>query len=236
MNRILLILLGKVFLFLAIVGGTLQYSKAWDHGIFHTPFSELPTKEKVIALTFDDGPSRARTPGLLELLAKYEVKATFFMLGEAIEREPEIAKQVFEEGHLIGNHSYNHPVLVGKSPGFVRDQIERTDQLILELGQAEVNYFRPPFSAKYIVLPLLLNSMNKELVTGTYDPPAEYKSPFPAEKVAQQVIENAQPGTIVYLHDGKSSDPEAFLEAVERIIQELKSQGYKFVRLDATLP
>lgn len=114
----------------------------------------------------------------------------------------------------------------------MRDQIDSTDKLISDLGQTEIKYFRPPYSSKFIVLPLILSSENKTLVTGTYDPPAEYEIPFNADKVASQVIENAQSGVIIYLHDGKDSDKEQFLQAVEKIIVELKQKGYNFVRID----
>lgn len=208
------------------------YSRPWPNALFITPLYELSQTEKIVALTFDDGPSAGRTTPLLDLLKAEEVPATFFMVGQKIKQFPELAQRVFDEGHLIGNHSYTHPRMYLRSLGFLRVQIERTDSLILGLGQTEVRYFRPPYSAKFILLPLLLNTLDKTLVTGTYDPPSEYKSPFPAEAVAQEVLENITPGCIIFLHDGKKSDPEAFVKSVELIIKGLKAQGYKFVRLD----
>ncbi len=194
----------------SVLGAAFIYSRPWDQALFLEPFHRFETNEKIIALTFDDGPSTSRTPALLALLAKYEVNATFFMLGQNIEKYPEVAQQVFDAGHLIGNHSYDHPKFYLRTPAFTQDQISRTDQLIKNLGQNEVKYFRPPNSAKFIVLPLVLRSQGKTLVTGTYDPPAEYQSPYPGELVAQQVIENTQPGAIIYLHDGKEADVEDF--------------------------
>ncbi|MCB9234590.1 MAG: polysaccharide deacetylase family protein [Bacteroidia bacterium] len=224
---------GFAFAFLLIILiAAFFYSRSWERSLLMDPLCQLDSQEKIMALTFDDGPSEARTPLLLDLLDSLQVKATFFMLGQNIEKHPDLARQVFEQGHLIGNHSWDHPRLVLKSPTFVKDQIDRTEKLILELGQKEVKYFRPPFSSKYIVLPLVLSSLHKVLVTGTYDPPSEYKTPYDGPKVAAEVIANAKPGSIVYLHDGKSSDPEAFVESVRLIITSLQSQGYRFVRLD----
>jgi chitin deacetylase len=225
-------LLWAMAAFLLLFVSTFLYSRSWQNALFIKPLHSLETTQKLVALTFDDGPSTVRTLPLLALLKKHNVKATFFMLGENIEKHPEIAKEVFKDGHLIGNHSYNHPRLVFKSPAFVRRQIEKTDTLIQQLGRTEVKYFRPPFSSKYIVLPYLLWTMNKTLVTGTYDPPAEYAQPYPAEKVANQVVSNISNGAIIYLHDGKSTDKEAFLKSVELIIIRLKEKGYQFVRLD----
>lgn len=228
---ILFSLLGLLFILIL----TFMYSRSWKRALFIDPLYELPSDQKVVALTFDDGPSKQRTPPLLDLLREKQVKATFFMLGQNIERHPEIAKQVLKEGHLIGNHSYDHPRMILKSPAFLKDQIHRTDQLIHSLGKEEVQYFRPPYCYKYIVLPLLLSSMGKILVTGTYDPPSEYKTPYPAKAVAEEVISNVRPGAIIFLHDGKGSDPEAFVTSVELIIDGLRAKGYRFVRLDDAL-
>ncbi|MEM6347785.1 MAG: polysaccharide deacetylase family protein [Bacteroidota bacterium] len=231
-NKTLRAIIFSFAILLTIISGTFLYSRSWQHSLFIDPLYQLDPKEKIVALTFDDGPNAKRTPPLLELLAKHEVKATFFMLGLQIEREPEIAKAVFEAGHLIGNHTYDHPQMIFKSASFMRAQIERTDSLIQAFGAAKPTYFRPPYSSKYLVLPWVLKQMDKTLVTGTYDPPAEYRSPYPAQKVADQVLSNVQNGSIIYLHDGKGSDVEAFLQSVELIIIGLKAKGYRLVRLD----
>lgn len=223
--------LGLLGLLILLVSAFL-YSRPWKNALFISPLYQLKTNEKVIALTFDDGPAKTRTPALLELLKEKQVKATFFMLGKNIEKHPKVAQRVFKEGHLIGNHSYSHARMVLKSPGFVKSEIKHTEKIIQSLGQKEVKYFRPPYSSKFLVLPLVLSSLDKTLVTGTYDPPAEYGSPYNAQKVAQQVIKHAKPGSIIYLHDGKQSDAEAFVKSVEIIIEQLHKQGYKFVRLD----
>lgn len=220
-------------LFILISGVlTFQYSRSWQNAFFLNPIYKIKGNEKVVALTFDDGPSPTRTPALLDLLNKHSVKATFFLIGQNIEKYPEIAQAVYNQGHLIGNHSYSHPRLIFKSSSFVREQINKTEQLIKSLGQTEVTYFRPPYTSKYIILPLVLNSLNKELVTGTYDPPSQYISPYNAINVANEVIVNTEKGSIVYLHDGKEDDQQQFIESVELIILGLKENGYKFVRVD----
>lgn len=157
-----------ILLTLLLLGsGLFWYSRPWDRALFVTPLHRLPTNEKVAALTFDDGPSLERTPPLLEVLKRHQVKATFFMLGTNIERHPGLARRVISEGHLVGNHSYDHPRMYAKPLSFLRWQIEQTDSLIQAAGQEEVKLFRPPYSAKFILLPWLLNSMGKTLVTGT---------------------------------------------------------------------
>lgn len=228
-------MLKKVFAFIVVVltvfAISFQYSRKWENSFFVEPLSRLNTQEKIIALTFDDGPSRERTVPLLELLKKYNVKATFFMVGEKIKEHPEIAKQVYEEGHTIGNHSYDHSRLIFKRPSFIRNQIEKTDELIQSLGQTKVELFRPPYSSKFLVLPYYLSKKEKTLVTGSYDPPSQYLSPLPKEEVAKEVSKNLSSGSIIYLHDGKESDGKAFVETVEQIILSAQNEGYEFVAL-----
>lgn len=221
-----------ITLVIASVLGIFAFSRSWKYALFISPMHTLSQSNNTIALTFDDGPSAERTPALLHLLQRYHVKATFFMLGENIEKHPDIARAVFQHGHLIGNHSYNHPRFIFTSPAFIRDQIVRTDRLIQATGQADVHYFRPPYSSKLIMLPWVLRSMQKVLVTGTYDPPAEYTSPLNPTKIANEVITHSQAGSIIYLHDGKSSDSATFIQSVELIIQGLYKKGFTFVRID----
>jgi peptidoglycan/xylan/chitin deacetylase (PgdA/CDA1 family) len=230
----------KAYIFLAtslgalliIIIATFQYSRSWEHAFFIDPIYKIGSGEKVIALTFDDGPSEVRTPALLNVLSEYNVKATFFMLGQNIEKYPEIAKAVFDQGHLIGNHSYDHPRMILKSRKFLKNQIIRTDHLIRYTGQNEVRYFRAPGTSKYILLPLVIKSMGKKFVTGTYDPPSEYAKDYDAGKVAGEVIENARPGSIIYLHDGKNTGEEEFIKSIELIIEGVRREGYSLVRID----
>lgn len=234
MKKIFIILSIGLALTVILVTVTYLYSRSWQNALFIKPLYMIETNEKVVALTFDDGPSNTRTPAVLELLNQYNVTASFFMLGKNIEKHPEIAQSVYKQGHLLGNHSYNHPRLIFKSPTFIRDQIVKTDLLIKSSGQKDVKYFRPPYSSKFIILPLVLQTLNKKLVTGTYDPPSEYMMPYDAGNVAHEVIKNTEPGSIIYLHDGKKSDHDQFVKSVELIIIGLREKGYRFVRLDYT--
>lgn len=123
---------------LILVVATFLYSRSWQNGLFLNPLYKITTEEKLVALTFDDGSSLERTPSLLDILNKYNIKATFFMIGKNIEKYPDIARMAYNQGHLIGNHSYSHPRLIFKSPLFIREQITKTDILLELLGQKEV--------------------------------------------------------------------------------------------------
>ena len=229
-----IVLIGVSVVVTAVIGvlALYAYNRPWNRGIILSPLHELQTAEKVVALTFDDGPSPELTPALLELLERLGVRATFFMVGRNIEAHPDIAHAVAAAGHLIGNHSYDHSRLVFRSPSFIADQIDRTDELIRMVGQADVTHFRPPYCSKLILLPLALKARNKTLVTGSYDPPSEYRRPFNGDDVANEVIRNAKPGAIIFLHDGIELDRTEFLFAVEQIVTSLRNDGYRFVTVD----
>lgn len=233
----LLIFLGLILsFFLVLIAALIAlyfiYGKPWDRALFISPLYKLPTQNKVVALTFDDGPSPVRTPALLDLLDKYQVKASFFLLGEKIEQYPEITADIIARGHLAANHSYSHPRLIFKSPIFMRDEIVKTNNLLKSAGSDHWQYFRPPNTNKLIILPLVLNSLDMKLVTGSYDPNSQYQKPFPADQVSSEVISNIEPGAIIYLHDGRDDSAEEFVKAVETIIFELEKNEYKFVTIE----
>jgi len=154
------------------------------------------------------------------------------MIGENIEKYTDIAKSVVEEGHLVGNHSYSHKRLIFQNYSVIREEIDKTNELIKSIGQDTTHYFRPPYTSKYIFLPIALKKGNMILVTGTYDPPAEYVYPIDVELLVQQVIDNIEPGSIIFLHDGNDRDIEAYCLALEKQIKIIKSKGYRIIRLD----
>src|SRR4051812_35334171 len=108
-------------------------------------FTEVAASQKAVAITFDDGPNPIYTPQVLEIFANVEGKATFFMIGEQMEKNPEVVKEVAEQGHEIGNHTFSHPKLSELTPADCLAEMERNEQIIRELtGQSPV-VFRPPY-------------------------------------------------------------------------------------------
>jgi peptidoglycan/xylan/chitin deacetylase (PgdA/CDA1 family) len=191
--------------------------------LFGDYIARVETLDKVVALTFDDGPHPLHTPRVLEVLERHHVRATFFMMGRNVERFPAIARQVLNRGHEIGNHSYSHPKLVLMSPRRVREEIERTDQLLRSIGVSGEIYFRPPHAAKFVVLPYVLVQMKKVSVLGDVDP-EEWKR-RPAAIMTQSVLRQVKPGSIIGLHDVMGSES---LRTAEDAITALAAQGYRF--------
>jgi peptidoglycan-N-acetylglucosamine deacetylase len=191
--------------------------------LFGDYVARVDTQEKVVALTFDDGPNPVNTPRVLDVLERHRIKATFFMMGRNVERFPAVAREVLDRGHEIGNHSYSHPKLVLMSPRRVREEIERTDQLLRGIGVRGEIHFRPPHAAKFVVLPYVLVQMKKLSVLGDVDP-EEWKR-RPAAVMTASILHQVRPGSIIGLHDPLGSET---LRTLEDSITALAAEGYHF--------
>jgi peptidoglycan/xylan/chitin deacetylase (PgdA/CDA1 family) len=200
--------------------------------LFGEAYHNVDTSVNVVALTFDDGPDPIYTERILEVLERNRIKATFFMLGAAIERQPQIAGTVYARGHELGNHSYSHPWLLFKSPAFVRSEIEKTDLLLRRVGMSEPIHFRSPFGAQLIVLPYILSQNKRKNILFDVDP-RDWETQDP-QLLAQRVLERTGPGSIILLHDGGGAR-SGTVEALEIIIRELAWRGFRFVKVSELL-
>ena len=204
---------------------------------YRPPFGKnivhLNTNQRIAALTYDDGPNPPYTERLLDVLAKHEVKATFFLIGKRIERHPETVDRMIAAGHQIGNHTYSHPVLGFLPPFYVRRQIERTDDLIRQHGIVEEIVFRAPMLTRFLPVAYVLAKFDRTHISGdvwSWD----WTTQNP-DKITNTVLKKTKPGSIIILHDGKAENKNAnragTIEATDRIITALKHDGYQFVRL-----
>lgn len=187
-------------------------------------FSSVHCDGPYIALTFDDGPAKATTPRLLDLLAKRGVKATFFVLGESAKDNPDILKREVAEGHEIGNHSWNHPNLSSKSDDFVRNQIQQTQDTVFHLTGLKPKVMRPPYGAfterqkRWAHEEFGMNVAMWEV------DPYDWKKPGPSV-VARRILEATKPGAIILVHDIHAPT----IDAMPEVIDGLLAKGYKFV-------
>ncbi|MCT2346399.1 polysaccharide deacetylase family protein [Bacillales bacterium AN1005] len=187
----------------------------------------VETKEKLVALTFDDGPT-GNVDDLLLLLDKYNAKATFFLIGRELKGNLPTAEKIVAAGHQIGNHTYSHNRMVFKSLSFIKEEIETTDALIREAGfEGEID-FRPPNGKKLVGLPYYLNKNDRETITWNLEPDSYYEKP--KDKV-NYVKENISPGSIILLHPMYDKTGNEY-KTTEGIISVLTDMGYRFVTIN----
>ena len=201
-------------------------------GVFPKFIYKVKTNEKLIALTFDDGPHPEFTIKLLDLFKEKGIKATFFVMGSNIEKHKKIVKKMIAEGHELGNHSYSHKNLIFKKKSMIREEIEKTDSLLRELGVKSDIHFRPPFGRLIFTASSVLGALNKKVIMWNV-PTKDYKE-NDKNVILNRVYKRIKPGSIIVLHDsgverpGKKIDRQATIDAVKVIIDELPKKGYKF--------
>lgn len=223
-------------IFVLIIGGSIGLYKLMNSRNYQVAgklINNIETTEKVVYLTFDDGPSK-ETSKIIDLLNELNVKATFFLIGDNIEKNMEDAKLIVENGHDVGNHSYSHNRMIFKSFSFIKEEIDKTNNLIKNLGYEKEIFFRPPFGKKLFVLPQYLNKINQKTVMWNIEPESYEESSKSAETIANHVKENVKNGSIILLHPMNDSTGK-ILESIKLIVKQLQSQGYSFELLSENI-
>jgi len=216
-----------VLLFLLCMFSTYKLMNARTFQLYGGIVNHVETEEKLVALTFDDGPTN-NIDELLPLLEKYDVKATFFLIGTELEQNMNLGEAIAEAGHQIGNHTYSHKRMVFKSPSYIKEEIEKTDALIRETGFDKEIDFRPPNGKKLVGLPMYLNKNNRETITWNIEPDSLFKT---ANDKVQYVKENISPGSIILLHPMYDKTGEEW-KTVEGVLAALTKKGYRFVTVN----
>ncbi|MGV0739986.1 polysaccharide deacetylase family protein [Mycobacterium syngnathidarum] len=189
------------------------------------------TSDKVVALTFDDGPT-GQTSQVLRMLDDAGIKATFYLTGAELTAVPQYGAAIAAAGHEIGNHSYTHRRMVLMSPGTVAEEIERTDAMIRATGYQGPITFRPPYGKKLWTLPRYLATHDRTMVTWDVEP--DSATGTNADAIVAETAAQVRPGSIILLHAMYDSRT-ASRAAVPRIIDELRSDGYRFVTVSELL-
>ena len=182
--------------------------------------------EKQIALTFDDGPHPVYTPRLLAILKQYQVKATFFVVGEQAERYPDLVRAEVAAGHSVGNHTYDHVSLIKIPANYVATEIKACGEVLEKITGRSPHLFRPPGGEYDDAVLEASEALGYTTVLWT-DDPGDYASPGVAV-IEQRTLERASSGGILLLHDGT----EQTLEALPTIIETLRQRGFRFVTVD----
>jgi peptidoglycan/xylan/chitin deacetylase (PgdA/CDA1 family) len=212
----------------AAAGGMAWAVRGRSSQVFGPSVWRIEKANKTIALTFDDGPSPA-TSKILEILAQYNMKATFFQCGVNVTQAPELSRAVRDAGHEIGNHSYTHPLCALRRPSFIMDEFARAQDAIALATDVIPSLMRAPYGVRWFGY----REMQKRLgLRGVMWSVIGRDWLLTAPAIAGRIVSRARDGAIVCLHDGRGTlkDPDAgvTIEAVRRIVPSLLENGYHF--------
>lgn len=198
-------------------------------------YRQGPTNEKKIALTFDDGPDSVYTPQILDILQKEKIKATFFLIGSRAQLFPDVVKRIDKEGHVIGNHTMNHPNIIKLNVEQTRKEIEEGEKAIYELVSYRTALFRSPYGSLNADKVKEVEKLKYKIIAWNVDS-LDWKS-LTAEQVKYNILENAKSGSIVLQHSSGSEkeDLTGSVAALQEIITILKKEGYKFCTVSELL-
>ena len=147
-----------------LVAGGYSYAALWPGSQIFGKAMTAPQRSGELALTFDDGPNPAWTPQLLDTLAEYDIKASFFLMGSRAQEQPALVRKMVDAGHLIGNHSWSHPNLARSVASKVRRELTQTKDVLEQITGGPVKYFRPPFGARRPVVFRIARELGMKVV------------------------------------------------------------------------
>ncbi|RZM82554.1 polysaccharide deacetylase [Leptolyngbya iicbica LK] len=240
--------LRKGLRFLAIVGAIALSIFLFDRAlwpnryllapwVFGDAIYQVQTAEKVVALTFDDGPDPRYTEQIGQILADAGAPSTFFVMGRHVQQHPELVQTLMAQGHELGNHTWSHPSLKTKSPATIRDELESTDQLLRDLGYTQPIPFRSPYGHSWFTLPHVLKQRDQANILWTVQM-NDWKPEEPDVMMALLAPKFGN-GAIVLMHDGdgesEGADRSNTVTLVQMILDKYLAEGYRFVTVSELL-
>lgn len=187
---------------------------------------DIQTEEKIVALTFDDGPHPKYTTQVLDLLAKYQAKATFFIIGQNAKKNPDVILRAHQDGHELANHTYTHNLKA--SIPVLQAEIEQTNELINKITNFQPVLFRP-VGGEYTdeMIKAVTDNGYKVVMWSWHQDTQDWKNPG-VKKIVNKVLRGTKPGDVILFHDGGAQRDQT-VEALKEILPALQKKGYKFV-------
>ncbi|GAC1656007.1 MAG: polysaccharide deacetylase family protein [Vulcanimicrobiaceae bacterium] len=227
----------------AIAIGAYRLFEDPTNQMFGTTVVSGPSDQRVVALTYDDGPNPPYTDRILDVLKDEGVHATFFLVGRAVAQYPQTVRRMATDGNAIGNHTWDHAHLVVLTRGAMRSELLRTDAAIYRVTAQHPKIMRPPFGARDWRVVDEMRRLGYAVIMWSVPLPKDWEYPS-AQTIARRVLAAARDGSIIALHDGNRGllckarrlsahvcDRSQDIEATRLIIESLKSQGYRFVTI-----
>lgn len=211
--------------------------------IFGRTLTQGPTNERIVALTYDDGPNPPYTGRILDVLEREHVHATFFLVGRAVQAYPTLVKREVRDGDALGNHTWDHAHLIVMRRTQIGNTLRRTDEAIYAATRRHTYLLRPPFGARDWSVMQVARKLGYTVVMWSVPLARDWEYP-PAQVIAQRILANVSDGAIIVLHDGNRGqlcgpkhlpshvcDRSSDIEATRLIVDNLKAQGYRFVTI-----
>lgn len=221
-------MLSAALVFMLFAAGLLSLAGSRPVQLMGELVARVETVDSLVALTFDDGPTPNFTGEVLGALSAADVRATFFLVGGALENHTEEGRQIVAAGHEVGNHSYSHRRMLLRSASWVAREIERTDTLIRSIGYEGPIHFRAPYGRKLFVLPWYLWRTGRTHVMWDVAPESTPEVGASPERIVAFVLERVRPGSIVLLHPFFEARRPT-LQALPVLIDSLHARGYRLV-------
>lgn len=215
---------------LALLYALREISRSTCFQLIGTPVCAIATQEKIVALSFDDGPTPSGVDAVLPILAKYNARATFFLIGNEMEKHPGLGRRLLAAGHELGNHSYSHNRMWGLFPGEYEAEIRRTDALLRREG-ATPRFFRPPYGKRLTGLPIAVERTGYRTITWNVHEPMGETDP---RAYADHMLAQVKPGSVILIHPMYQSSQTA-RDALPLILEGLKARGYRVVTVGEAL-
>jgi peptidoglycan/xylan/chitin deacetylase (PgdA/CDA1 family) len=203
--------------------------------VFAPVVNRGPAESRSAVLTFDDGPAPPFTGQVLDILAQHGISATFFLCGKNVESHPELARRIAREGHTIGNHTYSHPFLFGRSRRYIAGEIDQAQEAIERMTGVRPTLFRPPYGARWFGLMPVLRERGLKMVMWSV---MGFDWKYQARAIARASISRLHSGAVILLHDGHEQPPPAGIdqsstvEALPAIIEAATQSGLNFVPIE----
>lgn len=191
---------------------------------------QLPVNEKVVAIGIDDGPDELYTPAMLNIFAKVNGKATFFVVGINLEKLPDIARRALAEGHEIGNHTFSHPFLANMSEQEIEAELIKQENAIAHYLDIKPTVFRPPFFSFDEKVDNVAFKLGYTINAGCANGEAKDWDNPGVDHIVKHTVDGIAPGQILLLHDG-FGDRSQTVEALDTIVEKLTAEGYRFVTI-----
>ncbi|MGE5704369.1 MAG: polysaccharide deacetylase family protein [Clostridia bacterium] len=236
-QKSIFLLLCCVTLIFAFLNGTLLAQKGKGRKYYEARGEivwEVPTAKRMIALTFDDGPDARYTPQIASLLKEYDAKATFFVVGTRVQKNPEIIRQLLKDGNELANHTYSHPDLRKISEQRLKEEVTKTQETIYAATGFTPKLFRPPGGYYSESLIRVVKDAGFQVIMWSWHQDTRDWSDPGVKKIVKKVLKNARNGDIVLFHDYGGARSQT-VRALKEILPELHRRGFHFVTVSELL-